>query len=140
MLICHSNIQSHVNCALSVWGRYDEGYWLEADKKNQQNRLKQLIFDAGGRTRLSGLYRKANILRIEDLIELSLLRYMFETLPQRIHFNFIQHRYLWLLCIHKIKIILAHLTILLIYTIRVTWVESHICVYISLTQLRIEIL
>lgn len=87
LLIYNSNIFSHLSYALSVWGPM----LRDKDKKKiqiQQNRSIRQIFNISKRTRLLEFYKKGNIMKFNDLIDLSLLklshRYIYGILPIRI--------------------------------------------------------
>jgi hypothetical protein len=87
LLIYNSNVSSHLNYALSVWGPMLK----EQDIKKiqiQQNKSLRQIFCIKRRTRLNQFYKRGNILKVKDLIDLALLkisfRYMNDLLPPRI--------------------------------------------------------
>jgi len=86
-LIYFSNIQSHINYAISAWG----SVMKTSDVKKimvQQNKAIRSIFNAGKRARLSELYKQSKVLKFDDLVELELLkisyRYINGLLPKRI--------------------------------------------------------
>ena len=97
--IYHANIQSHLNYALNVWGPMLRAKDLK-DLKIQQNKAIRNIFNLGPRIRLLPFYKKAQILTIEDVIQLSLakisFRYVNDILPIRITnlFDFVDHAYM----------------------------------------------
>ena len=87
LLIYYANVQSHINYALSVWGPMAKA--AEINKLIvQQNKSIRLILKVGRRSNLGPLYKKVNLLRIKDQIELDLLkisfRYSNDNLPIRI--------------------------------------------------------
>ena len=97
-LVYFANIQSHVSYALSAWGPMVKA----KDLKNiqiQQNRAIRSICNVGRRAILSGLYKNLNILKIEELIKMELLkishRYIYGSLPSRLInlFNLSHHHY-----------------------------------------------
>ena len=97
--IYHANIQSHLNYALNVWGPMLRAKDLK-DLKIQQNKAIRNIFNLGPRIRLLPFYKKAQILTIEDVIQLSLakisFRYVNDILPIRITnlFDIVDHAYM----------------------------------------------
>ena len=86
-LLYLSHIQSHLNYALSSWGSMISQTCLRKVKV-AQNKAIRAIFNLSKRTSLAKYYRKANVMMVEDLIKLSLLkisfRYINDLLPQRI--------------------------------------------------------
>jgi hypothetical protein len=86
-LLYLSNIQSHIIYALSSWGSMISQANLRKIKVMQNNAIRA-IFNLGRRISLKQYYKKANLLTIEDLIRLSLLkisfRYVNDVLPSRI--------------------------------------------------------
>lgn len=86
-LIYLAHVQSHLDYALSIWGPM-----ISVKNRNklrvQQNKSIRAIFNANKRTKLLPLYKKGNLLTIEDLTELSLIkisyRYVNDMLPARI--------------------------------------------------------
>ena len=87
LLIYHSNVSSHLNYALSTWGPMLK----ERDIKKiqiQQNKSIRQIFNLKKRERLSQFYKSGNILKVEHLTELALVkisyRYMNDLLSKRI--------------------------------------------------------
>ena len=98
IMLYYSNVQSHINYALSVWGPMIKLSDLKR-LKIQQNKSIRLIFKVGRRARLSELYKKAHLLMVEDMIELELLkisyRYINSILPVRISnlFDIGNHNY-----------------------------------------------
>ena len=97
--IYHANIHSHLNYALNVWGPMIKMKDLN-DIKKQQNKAIRAIFNLGPRIRLLPFYKRAEILTIEDAIQLSLakisFRYVNDILPVRITnlFDVIEHDYM----------------------------------------------
>lgn len=98
LMIYFSNVHCHLNYALSVWGPLLKVRELNKIRK-QQNKSIRLIYKVSNRTRLSDFYKKGNILLIDDLIKLSLLkisfRFIYGTLPLRITnlFDIAHHEY-----------------------------------------------
>jgi hypothetical protein len=98
-LLYFSNIQSHLTYGLSAWGSMITSTNLRK-LKVQQNKAIRALFNLKIRTTLQPYYKKARILKIENLTELSLLkisyRYMNDILPQRILnlFEIPDHQYL----------------------------------------------
>ena len=98
LLVYFANVHSHLNYAISAWGPMLKARDLKK-LKTQQNKSIRLIYNIGKRTRLLPLYKKANILMISDLINLSLLkisyRYINGILPVRIAnlFNLSNHQH-----------------------------------------------
>ena len=98
LLIYFANIHSHLSYALSVWGPMLKVGQLNR-LKTQQNKSIRLIFNLGNRTRLTEHYRKGNLLIVQDLINLALLkishRYINGKLPVRISnlFDIPTHEY-----------------------------------------------
>ena len=86
-LLYLSNIQSHINYALSSWGSMLTHSNL---KKIQvmQNKAVRSLFNLNSRERMKPYYKKAKLLMLEDQIRLSLLnisfRYVNDILPNRI--------------------------------------------------------
>ena len=86
-LVYFANVQSHLNYALSAWG-----LMLKASNRKKfkvkQNQAVRAMFKLNRRIRLRPFYKKAEILVLEDLVDLSLLgisyRYVNDTLPKRI--------------------------------------------------------
>lgn len=98
LLIYYTNIQSHINYAISAWGPMMKARDISKIKV-QQNKAIRLIFNSGKRARLSELYKRSKVLKLEDLMELELLkisyRYINELLPVRISnlFDLSNHSY-----------------------------------------------
>ena len=98
LLIYFANVHSHLIYALSVWGPMLKLGELNKIRK-QQNKSVRLIFNVSNRTRLSEYYRKGNMLVVQDLIKLSLLKISYKfingTLPLRIAnlFDIANHDY-----------------------------------------------
>jgi len=98
LLVYHANIQSHLNYAISSWGPMIKEKDLKQLRK-QQNIAIRSIFNIGSRASLSPYYKQASILKIDDLIKLSLLkvsfRYVNGILPKRISnlFDLTEHEY-----------------------------------------------
>ena len=67
-MLYFSDVQSHINYALSVWGPMLKVSDLKKIKI-QENKSIRLIFKVGRRARLSELYKKAHLLMVEDMIE-----------------------------------------------------------------------
>jgi len=97
-LLYFSHVFSHLNYALSAWGPMISTSNM---KKLQvyQNKAIRLLFNLKRRTRLVPYYKKAELLDIKSIIELSLIklshRYMVNVLPQRIVnlFENVNHNY-----------------------------------------------
>jgi len=98
LLIYNSNVYSHLNYALSAWGPLLKSRDVKR-LQIQQNKSIRQIFNLRKRTNLAEFYKKAKILKINSLIELSLLkisyRYINELLPKRIVnlYNLSNHEY-----------------------------------------------
>ena len=95
-LLYMSNVQSHINYAISSWGPM----LTKANLKKiqvMQNKAIRALFNLKTRERLKPYFKKANLLMVEDQIKLSLLniffRYVNDTLPIRIVnlFEIIRH-------------------------------------------------
>lgn len=95
-LVYFANVQSHMCYALSAWGSMIKS----KDRKKlqvQQNKAIRAICKLERRDRLSDHYRNLNILKIEDLIQLELLKishkYIYGNLPVRLGnlFNLSHH-------------------------------------------------
>ena len=86
-LLYFSNVQSHLTYGLSAWGPMITASNLRKLGVQQNNAIRAL-FNLNRRTSLQSYYKKANIMKVENLIELSLLkisyRYVNNTLPKRI--------------------------------------------------------
>ena len=86
-LLYFSNVQSHLIYGLSAWGPMITASNLRKLRVQQNNAIRAL-FNLNRRTSLQQYYKKANIMKVENLIELSLLkisyRYVNNTLPKRI--------------------------------------------------------
>ena len=99
LLIYHANIQCHLSYAISSWGPMMKERDLRQIRK-QQNIAIRSMFNIGNRVNLSQYYKQANILKIDDLMKLSLLkitfRYVNGMLPTRISnlFELTEHDYL----------------------------------------------
>ena len=86
-LLYYANIQSHLNYGMCVWGPM-------LTKRNvkklqvQQNKAVRALFNLNYRATLAPYFKKANILTIQGLMDLSLLkisyRYVYDNLPKRI--------------------------------------------------------
>ena len=87
LLIYNSNVSSHLNYALSTWGPMLKARDIKKIQVQQNKSIRQ-IFNLKKRDRLSHFYKLGNILKLDDLIELSLVkisyRYMNELLSKRI--------------------------------------------------------
>ena len=97
-LVYYANVQSHMCYAMSAWGPMIKQKDLKK-MQVQQNKAIKSICKVGRRIRLSGYYKKLNIVKIEDLIKLELLkishRYIYGNLPVRLGnlFNLSHHTY-----------------------------------------------
>ena len=97
-LVYYANVQSHMCYAMSAWGPMIKQKDLKK-MQVQQNKAIKCICKIGRRIRLSGYYKKLNIVKIEDLIKLELLkishRYIYGNLPVRLGnlFNLSHHTY-----------------------------------------------
>jgi hypothetical protein len=97
-LIYYANIQSHLSYGISAWGSMVK---LKDIKKLQvqQNKAIRNMCNVGRRVRMSDYYKKLNLIKIEDLVKLNLLkiahRYIYGTLPVRLGnlFNLSHHNY-----------------------------------------------
>ena len=87
LLIYNSNVNSHLNYGLSVWGPMLKDKDIKKIQV-QQNKSIRNIFNVKARVRLNEFYKRGNILKVRDQIDLSLLkisfRYMNNLLPVRI--------------------------------------------------------
>ena len=98
LLIYHSNVNSHLNYALSVWGPMLKERDLKKLQVQQNNSLRR-IFKIKPRINLANFYKSGKILKIADQIKLSLLkisyRYSNDILPIRIvnMFELTNHNY-----------------------------------------------
>ena len=98
LLVYFANVHSHLNYAISAWGPMLRAREVK-QLKTQQNKSIRIIYNVGRRTRLLPLYKRANVLTIPDLIDLSLLkisyRYVNGVLPVRITnlFNLSNHQH-----------------------------------------------
>ena len=114
-MIYLTNIQSHLNYAMCVWGPM-----LNSSNRNKirvkQNHAVRAIFQVNRRTSVKPLLKKARLLCFDDMVDLSLLnisfRYINDTLPIRIvnlfeiqnHDQFTRNRNILLTPIHSLEI------------------------------------
>lgn len=82
-----ANVEAHLRYALCIWGPMINTRNRQK-LKIQQNKAIRAIFRLSKQTALYPYYKKAEVLTLEDLIDLSLLqisyRYINDTLPKRI--------------------------------------------------------
>ena len=86
-LLYMSNVESHLNYGMAAWGPMLSACNLKK-LKIQQNKAIRALLNIPIRTRITPCYKRARIMNIDDLIELSLVkishRYIHNKLPQRI--------------------------------------------------------
>ena len=97
-LLYAANVQSHLLYGISAWGPMLFASDLKKIKVKQNNAVRA-VFNLNHRERIQPYYKNSKFLKVEDLIELSLLkisfRYTNNTLPIRIvnMFEFNNHGY-----------------------------------------------
>ena len=97
-IVYQTNVESHLSYGISAWGPMANGSILRK-LIVKQNTAIRAISNIKRRVRILPYYKKGKLLKLEDMIEKSLLnlsyRYINDTLPQRIVnlYEFINHQH-----------------------------------------------